>query len=45
MYDSSRYKGQKCPEGFGYNSLDNPDQLGIEELTTLVQTFQNSQLD
>ena len=44
-YDSSRYEGQKCPEGFGYNSLDNPDQLGIEKLKALVDAFRNSHLD
>ena len=44
-YDSSKYKGTKCPEGFGYDSFTNPEKLGVRELVDLVERFINSEVD
>ncbi len=43
-YNSEHYKGDICKEGFGYNSLDNPNQLSVEDLTGLVETFRNTEV-
>lgn len=44
-YNSKRYKGTTCPEGFGYNSFSNSDTLCVDDLKHLVQKFQNSEID
>ncbi len=45
QYDSDRYKGKICPEGFGYDSFTNSDKLCIEDLCTLVEKFKKSVVD
>ncbi len=44
-YDSERYKGKICPEGFGYDSFTNPVKLSVDDLVSLVEKFRSSEFE
>lgn len=44
-YDPKAYIGTPCPEGYSYDSSNNPDTLDIEQIKALVETFKNSKED
>ncbi len=44
-YQPERYEGTRCPQGFSYDSLTNPDKLSISDLQAIVETYKNSEVD
>jgi len=44
-YDPNAYSGKRCPEGFSYDSFNNPNSLDIPSIKELVATFENGRSD
>lgn len=42
-YDPDAYVGDPCPEGFSYDSLNNPDTLDVPAIKELVAKFENGE--
>ena len=45
QYDPDAYEGERCPEGFSYDSFSNPDSLDIPAIQKLVASFENANDD